>query len=258
MVHPASHGVPRAPRYSGSCWAHQDFDYGGITHYAAAFHPLRLPLRVPYAVPQPRPASRPVWPGPRSLAATKGIAFAFCSTGYLDVSVRRVGFATLCIQVTIPCLCRVGFPIRKSPVQSLFGGSPRLIAAYHVLHRLPPPRHPPCALSTLDHITPNIRGNRPSNTGIADAANLVQFVKEHRARSARRCTQCRCTAQPPGGADRDRTGDLWLAKPPLSQLSYSPHMVGLPGFEPGTSRLSGVRSDQLSYRPAVRNRGSIR
>jgi hypothetical protein len=26
-------------------------------------------------------------------------------------------------------------------------------------------------------------------------------------------------------------------------------MVGLPGFEPGTSRLSGGRSNQLSYRP---------
>jgi hypothetical protein len=25
-----------------------------------------------------------------------------------------------------------------------------------------------------------------------------------------------------GGADRNRTGDLRLAKPPLSQLSYSP------------------------------------
>ena len=28
-------------------------------------------------------------------------------------------------------------------------GSPRLIAAYHVLHRLPSPRHPPYALSSL-------------------------------------------------------------------------------------------------------------
>ena len=28
-------------------------------------------------------------------------------------------------------------------------GSPRLIAAYHVLHRLPSPRHPPFALSSL-------------------------------------------------------------------------------------------------------------
>ena len=29
-------------------------------------------------------------------------------------------------------------------------GSPRLIAAYHVLHRLLAPRHPPNALMTLD------------------------------------------------------------------------------------------------------------
>ena len=43
----------------------------------------------------------------------------------------------------------VGFPIRKSPGQSLFSGSPKLIAAYHVLHRLPLPRHPPYALSSL-------------------------------------------------------------------------------------------------------------
>ena len=33
-------------------------------------------------------------------------------------------------------------------------------------------------------------------------------------------------------------------------------MVGLPGFEPGTSRLSGVRSNQLSYRPE--NAGKVR
>ena len=43
----------------------------------------------------------------------------------------------------------VGFPIRKSPGLSLFSGSPKLIAAYHVLHRLPLPRHPPYALSSL-------------------------------------------------------------------------------------------------------------
>src|SRR5581483_634490 len=42
-----------------------------------------------------------------------------------------------------------GFPIRKSPDQSLLGGSPELIAASHVLHRLLAPRHSPCALSSL-------------------------------------------------------------------------------------------------------------
>jgi hypothetical protein len=49
----------------------------------------------------------------------------------------------------------------------------------------------------------------------------------------------------------------------LSQLSYGPdqtysapfyvmqEMVGLGGFEPPTSPLSGVRSNHLSYRPGV-------
>ena len=76
------------------------------------------------------------------------------------------------------------------------------------------------------------------------------------------------------GADRDRTDDIQLAKLALSQLSYSPsrpfllqnlrgshagghhaatlkrvELVGLGGLEPPTSRLSGARSSQLSYRP---------
>jgi hypothetical protein len=42
-----------------------------------------------------------------------------------------------------------GFPIRKSPGQSLLGGSPELIAACHVLRRLLTPGHPPCALVRL-------------------------------------------------------------------------------------------------------------
>ena len=44
---------------------------------------------------------------------------------------------------------RVGFPIRKSPDQSLFASSPKLIAGYHVLRRLSSPRHPPRALIHL-------------------------------------------------------------------------------------------------------------
>jgi hypothetical protein len=85
----------------------------------------------------------------------------------------------------------------------------------------------------------------------------------------------------PGGADRDRTGDLLLAKQALSQLSYGPDpedrgrmtentrllqsgprakpsppsssvlcpatLVGQGRFELPTSRLSSARSNQLSY-----------
>ena len=59
-----------------------------------------------------------------------------------------------------------------------------------------------------------------------------------------------------GGANRDRTDDLKLAKLALSQLSYGPvvveivgKMVGLGRLELPTSRLSSARSNQLSYKP---------
>src|SRR5215207_1866974 len=59
-----------------------------------------------------------------------------------------------------------------------------------------------------------------------------------------------------GGARRDRTDDLLLAKQALSQLSYGPsrcrrlvRMVGLGRLELPTSRLSSARSNQLSYKP---------
>ena len=61
-----------------------------------------------------------------------------------------------------------------------------------------------------------------------------------------------------GGDERNRTADPLLARQVLSQLSYAPTflllsaktcLVGLSGPEPLTSRLSGVRSNQLSYRP---------
>src|SRR5262249_48690567 len=71
------------------------------------------------------------------------------------------------------------------------------------------------------------------------------------------------------GDDGDRTRNLRLAKPALSQLSYIParpgmasagelalaalvllDAVGVLGFEPRTSALSELRSSQLSYTPA--------
>lgn len=70
--------------------------------------------------------------------------------------------------------------------------------------------------------------------------------------SSKEPSRTKC-GEPLGGADRDRTDDLRLAKPALSQLSYSPwrfrRLVGLRGFEPRTFRLSGGCSNQLSYRP---------
>ena len=90
---------------------------------------------------------------------------------------------------------------------------------------------------------------------LVGAAKLVCEVSTAICRNTQHCLD--------GGARRDRTDDLKLAKLPLSQLSYGPvstHrrkpilgptsiMVGLGRFELPTSRLSSARSNQLSYRP---------
>ena len=83
----------------------------------------------------------------------------------------------------------------------------------------------------------------------AAAASRVLRLGEYVEGRSRRARQG-------GGADRDRTGGLRLAKPALSQLSYSPRgneerQVGQGRVELPTSRLSGVRSNHLSYWPRI-------
>jgi hypothetical protein len=66
--------------------------------------------------------------------------FHFTPFGFAGLSIHPVDNAVL------PAL---GCPIRKSPGQSLFSGSPKLIATFYVLLSLLAPRHPPFALSSL-------------------------------------------------------------------------------------------------------------
>jgi hypothetical protein len=139
---------------------------------------------------------RRVWAVPVSLATTRGIALAFFSSGYLDVSVppltssRPMGSG-----VGTGALPPVGFPIRKSPDQSLLGGYPELIAACHVLLRLLTPRHSPYALSSLAKTISSI---------------TVQFSR-YNSRLGR--------------AHRKR-----CAHKKLSYLNYSLRSIGFPGF----------------------------
>jgi hypothetical protein len=51
-----------------------------------------------------------------------------------------------------------GFPHSDISGSQVVCASPELIAAYHVLHRLLAPRHPPCALSSLTGKTRHILG----------------------------------------------------------------------------------------------------
>jgi len=109
MVLPDSHGVSRAPRYSGTgSKRSMHFVYGAITHYGQTFQTVRLytNLVTPRDIPnRPHNPSTTevilVWALPRSLATTYGITIVFFSWGYLDVSVPPVRLMQLCIHCMI-------------------------------------------------------------------------------------------------------------------------------------------------------------
>jgi hypothetical protein len=146
VVPPDSHGVPRAPCYSGvPLDAYFSFRIRG-------YHPLwpDFPDRSASLFQleaSTTPGRTPVWACPLSLAATDGIHVCFFSCRYLDVSVPCVRFAWLYIHQAIPL--RVGFPIRTSSDQRSFASFPKLFAGCRVLHRLSIPRHPPYTLHSL-------------------------------------------------------------------------------------------------------------
>jgi hypothetical protein len=142
------------------------FAYGAFTLSGASFHPLPLP----HTFVTPRPCcgtikKRPTTPHrqrPQAIAPTRFGLIPVRSPLLRESRFLSLPRATKMFQFarctsTAPmdsvqgtrALPRVGFPIRKSPDQCLFSGSPRLIAAVHVLHRLLVPRHPPCALVLL-------------------------------------------------------------------------------------------------------------
>ena len=66
------------------------FAYEAVTSYGLPFQVVRLDLTRLLPVLNPTEPGSVVWALPRSLAATWGISFDFCSSGYLDVSVPRV------------------------------------------------------------------------------------------------------------------------------------------------------------------------
>ena len=62
-------------------------------------HAIRLSLGMLIPVRTPGVFPLRVWPLPISLATTLGISIDFSSSAYLDVSVRRVPFHNLWIQL---------------------------------------------------------------------------------------------------------------------------------------------------------------
>ena len=112
--------------------------------------PFRLTTKLRnVCCPLPQGARTLVWAPPISLAATFGIDVSFSSSAYLDVSVQRVPFHTLCIGVWTTEVFSARFPHSDISGSMDICSSPKLFAAYHVFHRLLVPRHPPCALISL-------------------------------------------------------------------------------------------------------------
>ena len=148
----------------------------------------------------------------------------------------------------------MGFPHSEIFGSKCIGNSPKLIAAYHVLHRLSVPRHPPNALLVLDltfcqrnddshrHHGSFRAGDDPHprkrpcypflRPRLGDGARKSRLLRPHT--SDKRCQRTNSAPSAPrvlcrafsrtsdGGGRRDRTDDLLLAKQALSQLSYAP------------------------------------
>ena len=83
MVPPCSDRISRVPPYSRICLL--------STHTGLSPTMARLSRRFWFLQSYH-------WPGPRSLATTNGVSVDVLSSGYLDVSVRRVCLTCLCIQ----------------------------------------------------------------------------------------------------------------------------------------------------------------
>ena len=143
----------------------------------------------------------------RSLAATWAIAVAFFSLEVLrcfsSPGSRAVDYEF--------GHGRVGITPPRFPHSDILGsmpacGSPRLIAACHVLHRFPAPRHPPFALSSLTtnlflveniawlHSRISVFGfQRSSRVGLAKILLYSRLVEMTGFEPATPCLQSRCS-----------------------------------------------------------------
>ena len=149
MVPAHSHKVSRVSWYSGSCSASFRFAYGALTLSGRSFQNRSATVRSHKCSPNPgvHALRFGLFPFRSPLLWKSHVVFS--SSGYLDVSVHRVPFLKLCIGLRILEVCSSRFPHSEISGSKDICSSPKLIAAYHVFHRLLVPRHPPYALTCL-------------------------------------------------------------------------------------------------------------
>ena len=110
---------------------------------SSVFHSPKL-CNVAVLQPRRRVATPPVWALPRSLATTGGIIIYFL---FLRVLRCFSSPRWLPRQARMTVLQTAGLSHSDISGSMVICTCPELFAAYHVLHSLDEPRHPPCALS---------------------------------------------------------------------------------------------------------------
>ena len=158
MVVVDSRRVPRVPRYSGACHEPHRFCVRG-------YHPLwpvfpddstsgsvgnspALNRAGPTTPVDPKTHRFGLFRVRSPLLTESLICFLFLRVLRWFTSPSSL-LPTYEFSREIPHFLRGGFPHSEIPGSTPVCGFPGLIAADHVLHRLPSPRHPPCALSSL-------------------------------------------------------------------------------------------------------------
>ena len=126
------------------------FAYGSFTLYGRTFQNFLLPSQIPYrgpATPSGKPDGLGCSPFARHYLGNHGcflflrVLRCFTSPG---IAPRPYVFRSRC-----PGFTQDGFSHSEIFGSKRVCRSPKLIAAYHVLHRLLMPRHSPCALTSL-------------------------------------------------------------------------------------------------------------
>ena len=148
MGPPDSHRITRVPRYSGLRYASYSFVYESFTLYGttfqtfplAIFHAMSRPYNPAHALRHQRfglfPGRSPLLRESLLFSLPTGTkmfqfpAFAFLNRGMTGLQPAGLSHSEICGSKGI---CTY----------------PQLFAAYHVLHRLQEPRHPPYALHYL-------------------------------------------------------------------------------------------------------------
>ncbi len=127
-----------------------DFAYGSVTLYGCAFQRIPLSFQVPHQGPAtPRCKHRGLGCSPFARHYL-GNRFRFLFLRVLRCFTSPgVAPKPYVFRLRYPDMTLDGFPHSEIPGSKRVCRSPRRIAAYRVLHRLPMPRHPPCALHCL-------------------------------------------------------------------------------------------------------------